>query len=316
MDWKEKLEAIFDDVAFKKYRVKIDFATIEKKLAHLRQGDAITYDDLEMIAREDLWPFNRYWMWPAKEQIEDALAKTWDLIVDPMAKAEQEIDMLHGLLGIFKNISLVSILLRFVWPEHYAIYSRPALKILRVERGEDDTEEYLNFIGELKILKMSFGLDRTADVDMVVWAVSQGGDEFDDIRELINERLPKELPISELMKHAGSCPLRVAEAYYEAGDFQTAGFWAARAFERILQQECFRVFGYVPTKLGRELGNIEYLIKCVCEAPGNKDLEKKMFELKKLRNSAVHIDRSLNRFLAAEFIKGVKELAETLQLTC
>jgi hypothetical protein len=316
MDWKEKLEAIFDGVAFKKYRVKIDFATIEKKVSHLRQGDAITYDDLEVIACEELWPFNRYWMWPAKEQIDDALAKTWDLIIDPVAKAEQEIDMLHGLLGIFKNISLVSILLRFVWPEHYAIYSRPALKILRVERGEDDTEEYLNFIGELKILKMSLGLDRTADVDMVVWAVSQGGDEFDDIRESINERLPEELPISELLKHASSCPIRVAEAHFGAGDYQTAGFWTARAFERILRQGCIQLMGYVPQKTQREIGDIEYLIKCVCEAPGNSELEKTMFDMKKLRNSAIHIERTFNRHMAEEFMKGVRDVAERLQLTC
>jgi len=40
MSWKDKYESAFMDVAFKKYRVKIDFATIEKKVAHLRQGEA------------------------------------------------------------------------------------------------------------------------------------------------------------------------------------------------------------------------------------------------------------------------------------
>lgn len=316
MDWKEKYEAIFMDIAFKKYRMKIDFATIEKKLAHLRQGEAITYEDLEVIARDDLWPFNRYWMWPAKEQIENALEKTWDLIIDPVAKADQEIDMLHGLLDIFRNISLVSILLRFVWPERYAIYSRPSLKVLQIERGYDDVEEFLNFINEMRTLRISFGVERTADVDMIVWAISQREDEFNDIKALISERLPKELPLSDLLRHASSCPLRVAEAFYEAGDFHTAGYWTARAFERILHQKCIRLIGYVPKSTEREMGDIEYLIKCVCEAPGNSDLEKRLFDLKKLRNAAIHIERTFNRYMAAEFIKGVKSVTEILQLTC
>jgi hypothetical protein len=316
MDWQEKYDAIFNDISFKKYRMTIDFKTIEKKVSHLRQGDAITYEDLEVIARDDLWPFNRYWMWPAKEQIEDALKKTWDLIIDPVAKADQESEMIHGLLDIFRNIALVSILLRFVWPEHYAIYSRPSLKILRIERGYDDIEEFMNFLNEMRTLRMCFGVERTADVDMIIWAISQKEDEFDDIRALISERLPKELPISDLLKHASSCPLRVAEAYYDAGDFQTAGYWTTRAFERILRQECIRVMGYVPKSAEREMGDIEYLIKCVCEVRGNRDIEKQMFDLKKLRNAAIHIERSFNRHMAIEFIKGVKDVAEILQMTC
>jgi len=316
MDWKERFNAIFDDVAFKKYRVKIDFATVEKKVAHLRQGDAITYEDLEVIAREDLWPFNRYWMWPAKEQIEDALAKTWDLIIDPAVKPDQEIDMLDGLLNIFRNISLVSILLRFVWPEHYAIYSRPSLKILQIERGESDIEEYMNFIHEMKGLRIAFGMDRIADVDMIVWAVSQREDEFEEIRNLISEKLPKELPLADLMRHAATCPLRVADAYFEAGDFQTAGFWTTRAFERVLRQECIQTAGYVPKKTERELGDIEHLIKCVCGVPGNAGLEKQLYDLKRLRNAAIHIERPFNKQMAIEFIKSVREVAEALALSC
>jgi len=316
MDWKDRFAAIFDDVAFKKYRVKIDFATIEKQVAHLRQGDAITYEDLEVIAREDLWPFNRYWMWPAKEQIEDALEKTWDLIIDPASKPDQEIDMLDGLLNIFRTISLVSILLRFVWPEHYAIYSRPSLKILQIERGENDIEEYMNFIHEMKGLRIAFGMDRIADVDMIVWAVSQREDEFEEIRNLISEKLPKELSLADLMKHATTCPLRVAEAYFAAGDYQTAGYWTTRAFERILHQECVRGMGYVPKKKEREMGEIEFLIKCVCGELGHADLEKKLYEMKNLRNSAIHIERPFNKQMAAEFIAGVRKVAGALALTC
>jgi len=91
MDWKEKYEALFNHIVSVKYGRPIDFPTIERKLSHLRDGDAITYEDLETIAREDLWPFKKYWM-------------------------------------------------------HYAIYSRAELQLLQIERGQNDTQEYMNLI--------------------------------------------------------------------------------------------------------------------------------------------------------------------------
>jgi hypothetical protein len=316
MDWKQKYEPIFQDVVFKKYRVMPDFRTIEKKVAHLRDGDPITYEDLEAIAREDLWRFDKYWRWPAREQIEDDLAKTADLIIDPVARAEDEPDMIHNLLALFKNICLMSVLLRFVWPEHYAIYTRPNLLILHIDRGYDDTEEYLNYVREMRTLRVCFGLERTADVDMIVWAISQSGEGFDDLKRLIDERLPKELPLAELLKHSGSNPLRIADAFFAAGDDQTAGFWASRAFEKILHKECRRRFGYIPRSPEHEIGDIEFLIRCVGAERHDEALQDLMLKMKKLRNATIHVNRAFNSQMAAEFIKGVKAVAEKLDLSC
>lgn len=105
MDWKEKYEALFNRIVSVKYGRPIDFQTIERKVSHLRDGDAITYEDLETIAREDLWPFKKYWMWPAREQIEDKLEDSWGVIIDPAAKWDEEEDMIGKLLDIFKHIS-------------------------------------------------------------------------------------------------------------------------------------------------------------------------------------------------------------------
>lgn len=316
MDWKDKYEPIFEDVCLKKYLVKPDFKTIERKLAHLRTGDPITYADLEAIAREDLWIFDKYWLWPAREQIENDLERTADVIIDPVAKAGEEPDMIHALLDIFRNISLVSILLRFVWPEHYAIYSRPCLQVLRIERGYDDVEEFMNYVSEMRTLRTSFGLDRTADVDMIVWAISQRHEGFDDLRRLISERLPQALPLSELLKHAVGCPIRVADAYLAAGDHRTAGYWAARAFEKVVRSRCAEIFGYVPRNYGREVGNIEYLIQCVSEDAKDSELHDLMFKMKNLRNAAIHVERPFNTQMAEELIRGVKEIAEKLDVSC
>jgi len=80
MDWKEKYQALFDRIVSFKYGRPIDFPAIERRVSHLRDGDAIRYDDLETIAWEDLWPFKKYWMWPAGSQS------------NPLKKAEAYLD--------------------------------------------------------------------------------------------------------------------------------------------------------------------------------------------------------------------------------
>ena len=316
MDWKEKYEALFNHVVSVKYGRPIDFPAIERKVSHLRDGDAIRYEDLETIAREDLWPFKKYWMWPAREQIEDKLEDSWGVIINPAAEWDDEEDMIGRLLDIFKHISLMSILLRFVWPEHYAIYSRPSLKVLHIERGYDDVEEYLNFVEEMRGLRFTLGVERTADVDMLIWAITQAKDEFEEIKALINERLPGELPLADLLKHAASRPIRLAEAYFGAGDFQTAGFWTTRAFERVLRGECIRQFGYVPKNTEREYGDIEFLIRSICEARNDEELQDLMLDMKNLRNATIHVNRPFNSQMAAEFIKGVKAVEALIENIC
>jgi hypothetical protein len=314
MNWKDRYEALFMDISFKKYRMKIDYATIERAVSHLRNGEAITYADLETIAREDLWAFNKYYMWPAREQIEDELEKTWGLIIDPLEHPEKEEDMVRGLLVLLKNLSLASILLRFVWPEHYAIYSRPCLKLLRVERGYDDTEEYFNYNNEMRNYRMSFGLERTADVDMLIWAISQREDEYADIRSLLSEKLPKEFTLLDLIRNSGHNPLKVAEAFFNYGDYQTSGFWASRAFEKTLRAACLREHGYLLENMPREKGDIEFLIS---QLSGNALVQKHhklLSELRHLRNMAVHVDVRFNKQMADEFIDGVGVLADDFEI--
>lgn len=315
MDWKDRYETLFADIAFKKYRMKIDYATIEKGVSHLRNGDAITYEDLETIAREDLWAFNKYYLWPAREQIEDRLEKTWGLIVDSVTHPEKEEDMVRGLLDIFRNLSLVSILLRFVWPEHYAIYSRPCLKLLRVERGYDDLEEYFIYNNEMRNFRASFGLERTADVDMLIWAISQKADEYAEIKSLLSEKLPKEFTLFDLIRNSGHFPLKVARAFYEYGDYLTSGFWAARALEKTLRAACLREHGYLMENTLHEKSSLEFLLN---QLSGNAVVHKHhrlIGELRHLRNKAVHVDVRFNKGMAEEFIDGVSTLAEDLEIT-
>ena len=84
--------------------MEIDFDTIENKLQHLRNGDALTYKDLQTIADDNCWPFNKYWMWPSKKRIKKSLKNSAGRFTD-LPYNEEEI--IKNLDEIFKNIALV-----------------------------------------------------------------------------------------------------------------------------------------------------------------------------------------------------------------
>lgn len=207
----DELKKLFKHIAKTESGGEQNLEEIEIQLAHLGKGAALSYDDLEIIADPQYWPFSKYWMWPARSQIEKKLESTagwFKTLPDDEAK------IIRALYSIFKNIALVSIILRFARPEYYAIYSCPILHILRIERGRNEIEEYLNYIREMQILRNSFGVDKTSEVDKIIWAIFyfQGKYEI-EMKKILAKRLPENLTAKELIIYLSHDPIKIAKEY-------------------------------------------------------------------------------------------------------
>ena len=303
---KSKYETLFNQIIKKKHGMVIDFEIIEAKLGHLREGDALTYSDLEIIANDKCWPFNKYWMWPSKDQIEEKLKGTNELFKNLPGTEENEKKVINNLDEIFKNIALVSIILRFICPKYYAIYSRPPLKILRIERGTNDIEEYLNYVGERRLLKRSFQVVTTAEVDMIVWAIAQEkGAHLREFKKLLAKQLPENLKPGELITYLSNDPLKIAEIFFRQMDHKTAGFWATRAYEKFLRDKCVCLIGFIPS---RENGEIITLIDYLCSRPEYKHERNTFHKIRRLRNKAVHESKDFTKNDAKDFIERLKSL--------
>lgn len=250
-----KYENLFKKIVMQKHGMEVDLERIEERLHHLKDGDPLTYDDLLIIGDDSCWPFSKYWMWPAREQIEVKLIHTKGWFKDLNDNSDIEAKIIGGLDEIFKSIALVSIILRFVFPDRYAIYSRPPLKILRIERGANDVEEYLNYLEVLRLLKRSFKVSKTADLDIIVWTVAQEQGEYArQLKNLLAERLPENLNPGELINLLSTKPLKIAECYLKQGDWKAAGFYAACLYERIkdkywIDRNTFKKIRYLRTKI-------------------------------------------------------------------
>ena len=291
---------LFEKIARTESGSEQQLEEIEQRLEHLKKGASLSYADLEVIANPQYWPFSKHWMWPDKSQIEKKLDTTASYFRELPLK---EIKIIRRLNSIFKNIALVSIILRFARPDHYAIYSWPVLQILRIERGKNAVEEYMNYIREMRILKDSFGVKKVSEVDQIIWAIFHlQGKYVDELTAILAKQLPGNLTAKELMIFLSVNPLKVAREYMKRGDFMTAGFWAAKDFEKFLDDECRHCGIYVPDEAHKR----SKMIKKLCEEtllwskPINYQL---LYETKKKRNRIIpgvmpFTDEDVGRFIA------------------
>ncbi len=308
-------QELFRKLTRQRYGRDADFASIERQMAELREGRALTYGHLEIITDERYWPFAKYWMWPARNQIEDKLKETTDLFVNPLSEYKgkvKETAIICKLLEIFKNLSLVSIVLRFVWPEYYAIYSRPNLWILRVERGASDLEEYMNYLRIMRLLRQTFKLERTADVDMIVWAAAKEDCASKGFLNLLSKVLPAEIIPLELIKNIYENPIRISSAFLARKDYKTSAFWSSLAFELLINQEYLRLI--FPRWRNWKKGELEDMIDQLCEKQEYKMIKGVLHRLRRLRNKDVHPDKGFNGNEARELFEGVKNLNEKVKL--
>lgn len=160
----------FPAVCKLKYGVAFDFASVEKKVERLRCRTSLTYADLANFESPDYW-FQRFWAFPPRDRVERALTEKefdfWNL------PGTNEAETIRRLLYIFKSIELASIILRFIRPEHYSIYSSPIQHMLDIRHGRDLVETYACYLGNMREIKAHYSFARIADVDMALWVLHE-----------------------------------------------------------------------------------------------------------------------------------------------
>src|SRR5262245_16001299 len=114
--------ADFREVSQAKYGTPFDLEAIERSVERLRSKKMLTHQELRKFEAREHWWFERYWALPPEERVAPVLEKRifnfWNL-------PKNEARLVAGLLDVFKSIELVSIILRFIRPEHYGIISPP-----------------------------------------------------------------------------------------------------------------------------------------------------------------------------------------------
>ena len=148
-----------------------DLNRIEDATAKVRSSRQLTYDDIEKIRDSTIWDANVFGYWPPRAAVESRLEATkWDFWNLP----KREDEAIADLLQVFRQIEPVSVILRFVVPQHYGILSPPVEKVFGLGAFRRHSEKYRAYLENLREVKRDRGFENAADVDMALWVLQVG----------------------------------------------------------------------------------------------------------------------------------------------
>jgi hypothetical protein len=306
-----------------------DMAEIEKKVSHVREDDCLDRNDIAMIIDASEWDYKKFW---------PDLTTAVDL--DKPSRGifklgwEEKKKAISELYKRFLHIEVVSVILRFVDPQNYAILSPPVEKFFSLQPKEDHVEYYISYLNLLNKTLKHFQLpNRLADVDMALWSLSFIMKDWSD-KEFRARWTESDKSIIELIVHRyKSDPffkkIRLCEALLQAyQDIEEAGCEPNRIFlaECLDSEEidpelamitisfCFENFLW---KLIEETGRVEEFKDMRPRQKWIKELKDvKIFEASSIFNRCLSLrDRSVHPWLEKlnplereEFIDNLEKL--------
>ncbi|MFO7980931.1 MAG: hypothetical protein R6V00_08885, partial [Candidatus Aminicenantes bacterium] len=113
--------------------------------------------------------------------------------------------------------------------------------------------------------------------------------------------------LKDLITFLPHSPLKIAKVFYKKGDYKTAGFWAAKAYEKFLYDECAK---YRIDIIEKAHKRAEMIRKLTWRTDKwrflkNKDL---LHATKKLRNKIIPGIKNFPKDMVNGLINNVEEL--------
>lgn len=148
-------------------RFRYDVTTIEKRFGGYREGCKwLTPEDVTWLLHGDNAPFGNYWPEPSEKILDRLSRKRLRLDLRSQDKQGKE-DLVRAVLGIVHDIGVTSIILRFVYPEWFGVFSSPVHALLLVNRMST-LGLYLAYCDELIEYKKKFDLSSAAEAEMAL----------------------------------------------------------------------------------------------------------------------------------------------------
>ena len=311
--WLEKSLALFQ-VATKRYTGRPqDLAKVEEALDQGRHEWRVGRRELETIESSEAWDYPNWWP-RISSQIETPIS-----LPQHIYSAQGKRTAIEALNKVFKNIEIVSVVLRFMCPDAFGIISPPVTSFLCLFPSPNSVEQYLLYLKVLQDFRQRYGggnLKRVADIDMALWSAAHLSPDpayaflADEIR---NDEYLQETRISNLVSGLGRFWQRsglqriVLARSMLPHDYGLASLVAARIYESVLRDvgERLRICIDTPPATNKNL---------VLQLEGRLEVAKlgtKPGELTKLwewRNDAVHANLNFTRDKAVVFVNRVEKL--------
>ncbi|MBY0493001.1 MAG: hypothetical protein K2Y23_02185 [Cyanobacteria bacterium] len=271
--------------------------SVERAVEGVRSSRKLTHDALKKIIESpDFSGAQKFWTWPSASEMQSALGNEeldlWNL-------PKNEKPLIRKLRGVFKTFEAVSVVLRFVVPEHYGILSTPVEHVLGIQPASESIDRYMNYVSNLRVIRDKRNFKTAALVDQALWTLQVGvyGGRLDD-----TDQLKKQHQRDKFLR--GIRANNLADALY--GSMSILDLAEALSFERLeiasdlLALEYERAIrGYAGNRWAKN--DLDSIIEGT--APGH--LRGAWQRCRALRNRAVHA-RPLDHREAEEMIAAIR----------
>ena len=168
----------FPEISRQRWGHLLDMQNIETKLKAIRSANINVRDihtHFSSIFRETKHSWLRqYWLFPSLADLsreeQEQTFNFHQLSKGNEGKPKEE-KAIQSLLKAFRQIELVSIILRFICPVSFGILSPPVEYVLALRRGKTAVETYRHYLHDLRKIGKEYGFDSVAKVDMALWVL-------------------------------------------------------------------------------------------------------------------------------------------------
>lgn len=145
---------------------------VERAVSGVRSSRTLTHTALKaIIDSPDFTGAQRFWTWPSAEEMQSSLG---DQELDLWNLPKNEKSLIRKLRAVFKTFDAVSVVLRFVIPEHYGILSTPVEYVLGIQPATESIDRYLNYLDNLRTIRDERKFKTAAQVDQALWTLQIG----------------------------------------------------------------------------------------------------------------------------------------------
>lgn len=313
----------FDEFSRKKYNTSfINYEKIEKELETLKTTGFLEYKHLKMI--EDSWSsFSTWYRWPAESQIGEDLENAQISFIslngykNDNKSYKVEIEFFNKLFAILKNIELVSIILRFIDPTNFGMYSPPVAHYLKSARGIDYKDEYINYLKKIHEIMKHTDHKKVAYFEMYAWFISKINQcnyksnsltaikNLEDVIKLFKYKKNEDI-FSKVFssKIEGKNDIEQAKFFSKSYAYNLAAYCAGKAFENIINEKCKSY------RIETDYISLDISINNLVEKVGKYYYSQTLHKVRKLRNRSVHEDYTFEES-DIEFMINTIEQVET-----
>jgi hypothetical protein len=293
------------------------FRLIERNFSQLRDGKrGLAARDVQAIFDPQLTPFAKFWAPPNEKELDRAL-RGRNLKLGPLQEENPYVlrSTVRDLMALLHSMGIASLVLRFVHPKVYGVFSTPVIDLLRIQRAST-LDLYLDYCNELKDWQQNFHLNSVADTEMALWAFAQSvratqtAEEAKRSRKAFDEdtwvqRRRVKQAILPFLEHFG--PLSLAMILVEA-EPNLAAMIAGREFERRMKSAAQKFVPFI------DLKRDGWLYEVVTELKNRKRLTAQdALELLGVwvkRNIAVHADRTMDDQEVQSMIEKIRDICK------